>query len=95
MGLLQKDKSKNFYTACLEFHQTVFLYAIKNVSIKGEFLKHVRFLNLYDQNCTFEGVLFVAEKLKHVQFTPQQLNELEQELLLPQPSRLMICQILF
>ena len=84
MELLQKDKSKNFSTACLEFHQSVFLYAIKNFSIKDEYLKHIRFLNFYDQKCTFEGVLFVPEKLKHVQFTPQQLNELEQEFLLPQ-----------
>ena len=38
------------------------------------------FLNFYNQKYTFESVLFVAEKLKHyIQFTPQQLNELEQE----------------
>ena len=41
------------------------------------------FLNFYDQEYTFESVLFIAEKLKHyVQFMPQQLNEFEQEFLL-------------
>ena len=61
------------------------LYAIKNFPIKDKFLNYVRFLNFYDQKCTVESVLFVAEKLKHyVQFRPQQLNELEQEFLLLQ-----------
>ena len=84
-GTVTKRQFQNFYAVCLEFHRTAFLYAIRNFSIKDEFLKHVRFLNFYDQKCTFESVLFVAEKLKHyVQFTPQQLNELEQEFLLLQ-----------
>ena len=66
MGLLQKDCLQKFYAACLEFHRTAsFLYTIKNFPIKDEFLKHVRFLNFYDQRCTFETVLLVAEKLKH------------------------------
>jgi hypothetical protein len=53
--------------------------------LDDDFLKHARFLNFYDQKCTFDSVLFVTEKLKkHVQFTPQQLAELEQEFLLLQ-----------
>ena len=56
---------QNFYAACLEFHRTTFLYALKNFLIKDEFLIHVRFLNFYDQKRTFESVLIVAEKLKH------------------------------
>ena len=86
VGTVTERQVQNFYAACLEFDRTAFLCAIKNFSIKDEFLKHVRFLNFYDQKCTFESVLFVAEKLKHYeQFTPQQLNELvEQELLLLQ-----------
>ena len=85
-GTVTERQVQNFYAACLEFDRTAFLYAIKNFSIKDEFVKHVRFLNFYDQKCTFESVLFVAEKLKHYeQFTPQQLNELvEQEFLLLQ-----------
>ena len=68
---------KNFY-----FHRTAFLYTINNFPLKDEFLKHVRFLNFYDQKCSFESVLFTVEKLKHyLQFSPQQLNELEQEFL--------------
>ena len=75
----------DFYTACLEFHRTAFLYAINNFPLKDEFLKHVRFLNVYDQKCSFESALFTVEKLKHyLQFSPQQLNELEQEFLLLQ-----------
>ena len=90
-GTVTERQVQNFYVACLEFHQTVFLYAIKNFPIKDEFLKHVRFLNFYDQKCTFKikSVLFVAEKLKHyVQFTPQQLNELEQKFLLLESTTL-------
>ena len=56
---------QNFYAGCLEFHRTTFLYAIKNFLIKDEFLIHVRFLDFYDQKCTCESVLFVAQKLKH------------------------------
>ena len=53
--------------------------------MKDGFVKHVRFFNFYDQKCTFESVLSVAEILKHyVQFTPQQLNEFEQDFLLLQ-----------
>ena len=56
-----------------------------NFPIKDEFFKHVRFLNFYDQKCTFESVLSVTEKLKHYeQFATQQLNEFEQEFLLLQ-----------
>ena len=68
----------------LKLHQTAFLYAINNFPIRKEFLKHERFLNFYDQKCTFESVLFVEEKIEHyLQFTPQ-LKELEQEFLLLQ-----------
>ena len=79
-GTITERQVKNFHTACLEFHLTAFLYAINNFPLKDEFLKHVRFLNFYDQKCSFESVLFTVEKLKHfLQFSPQQLNELEQE----------------
>ena len=77
-GTVTERQVKNFYAACLEFHQTAFLYTIKSFPIKNKFPKHLRFLNFYNQKCTFESVLFVAEKLKHyVQFMPQQFNELE------------------
>ena len=47
-GTVTETQVQNFYAACLEFHRTAFLYAIKNFPIKDEFLKHVRFLSFYD-----------------------------------------------
>ena len=47
-GTVTERQAQNFYAACLEFHRTAFLYAIKNFPIKDEFLKHVRFLSFYD-----------------------------------------------
>ena len=93
-GTVTERQVQKFYAACLEFDRTAFLYAIKNFSIKDEFVKHVRFLNFYDQKCTFESVLFVAEKLKHYeQFTPQQLNELAEQGLLVEQGLLLLQSI--
>ncbi len=84
-GDISERQKSNFFNACLEFHRTAFVYALDNFPLDDYFLKHARFLNFYDQKCTFDSVLFVTEKLKkHVQFTPQQLAELEQEFLLLQ-----------
>ena len=39
-------------------------------------------MNFYDQNCTFESVLFVFEKLKsYIIFSDQDLRQLEAEFL--------------
>ena len=74
-----------FYRGCLEFHRTAFIYAIDNFPIDDEFLKHARFLNFYEQKCSFESVVYVTEKLKkYINFNTDQLNELEQEFLLLQ-----------
>ena len=84
-GDISKRNKSNFYNACLEFHRTAFLYALDNFPLDHDFLKHARFLNFVDQKCTFDSALFVSEKLKrYVQFTQQQLAELEQEFLLLQ-----------
>ena len=84
-GDISERQKSNFYNACLEFHRTAFLYALDNFPLDDEFLKHARFLNFVDPKCTFDSVLFVAEKLKkYVHFTQQQLSELEQEFLLLQ-----------
>ena len=73
----------------MEFHRTAFVYALDNFPLDDDFLKHAQFLNFLDRKCTFDSVLFVAEKLKkHVQFTPQQFAELEQEFLLLQSTTL-------
>lgn len=55
-GTITQRQVRNVYSACLEFHQTAFLYAIYNFPIEDEFLKHVRFLNFYNQKRTFESV---------------------------------------
>ena len=83
-GTVTERQVQNFYAACLEFHGTAFIYAIKNFPIKDEFLKHARFLNFYDQKCTFESALYGTEKLEHIQFAPHQFNQFEQGFLLLQ-----------
>ena len=40
-GIITQKQVRNFYSACLEFNQTTFLYAINNFPIRDGFLKHV------------------------------------------------------
>ena len=55
-----------FYRGCLEFHPTAFIYAIDNFPIDDEFLKHARFLNFYEQKCSFESVVYVHREIKEI-----------------------------
>ena len=52
-----------FYKSVHGFHHISFIYAINNFPLEDEFLHHTRFVNFYDQKCTFQSVLSVVEKL--------------------------------
>lgn len=81
-GDISERDFDSFYSSVLEFHRTAFIYAIDNFPLQDEFLQHARFLIFYDQKCTFESVLFVAEKLKsYINFSEQDLSQLEEEFL--------------
>ena len=46
-----------------------------------EFLKHARVLNILDQKCSFNSVMYLVDALKsYVSFTPAQLTDKEEEL---------------
>ena len=74
-----------FYKSVLEFHHIAFIYGINNFPLEDEFLQHTRFVNFYDQKCTFQSVLSIVEKLKsYINFSDQALYQLEAEFLLLQ-----------
>ena len=60
-----------FLKACLEFHKAAFIYAIKNFSMFDEFLKYPCVLNVLNQKCSFNSVMYLTDVLKiYVSFTP-------------------------
>ena len=74
-----------FYKSVHEFHHIAFIYGINNFPLEDEFLQHTRFVNFYDQKCTFQSVLSIVEKLKsYINFSDQALYQLEAEFLLLQ-----------
>ena len=71
-----------FYRSVLEFHRIAFIYAINNFPLQDELLQLTQFVNFYDKKCTFQSVIFVAEKLKlYINFSDQDLCQLETEFL--------------
>ena len=103
VGLLAKSKAKKlleegdisqvdvdkFYNACLQFHKAAFLYAINNFPLDNDVLKHSRFLNILQQQCSFESVLFLVERFQHyISFTKTEIVEMEEEFLCLQSLQL-------
>ena len=79
-GDVSQMEVDKFYNACLQFHKAAFLYAIKNFPLDNEVLKHSRFLNILDKQCSFQSVLFLVERFKYyTSFTATELVEMEQE----------------
>ena len=69
--MISENEYEAFVTACLNFHKTGFLYALKNFPLDNELLQHARTFNFLHQKCSFESIQFLVEKLQHcVTFTP-------------------------
>ena len=55
-GTISENEYKAFFTACLNFHKTGFLYALKNFPVYNELLQHSRTFNFLNQKCSFESI---------------------------------------
>ena len=55
-GTISENEYEAFFTACLNFHKTGFLYALKNFPLDNELLQHARIFNLLNQKCSFESI---------------------------------------
>ena len=87
-GTISENEYEAFFTACLNFHKTGFLYALKKFPLNNKLLQHVRIFNFLHQNCSFESIQFLVEKLQHcVTFTPHEFLQLEEEFILLQSVR--------
>ena len=77
ISLVQKRK---LLKVCVEFHKAAFIYAIKNFPMFDEFLKHARVLDILDQKCSFNSVMYLVDAVKsYVSFTPAHLTHMEEE----------------
>ena len=84
-GTISENEYEAFFTACLNFHQTGFLHALKNFPLDNELLQHARIFNFLNQKCSFESIQFLVEKLQHyVTFTPHEFLQLEEDFILLQ-----------
>ena len=84
-GTIPENEYEVFFTACLNFHKTGFLYALKNFPLDNELLQNARIFNFLNQKCSFESVQFLVEKLQHyITFTPHKFLQLEEEFILLQ-----------
>ena len=84
-GTIPENEYEVFFTACLNFHKTGFLYALKNFPLDNELLQHARIFNFLNQKCSFESIQFLVEKLQHyITFTPHKFLQLEEEFILLQ-----------
>ena len=82
-GTISKNEYEAFFTACLNFHKTGFLYVLKNFPLDNELLQHARIFNFLNQKCSFESIQFLVEKLQHyVTFTPHEFFQLEEKVIL-------------
>ena len=82
-GTITENEYEVFFTACLNFHKTGFLYALKNFPLYNELLQHARIFNFLNQKCSFESIQFLVEKLQHyITFTPHKFLQLEEEFIL-------------
>ena len=48
-GIISEKDHQNFFNACLSFHKTGFLYALNNVPLKSDLLRHARVFNFLDE----------------------------------------------
>ena len=79
-GDISNTQKEKFYKACMEFHKAAFVYAVKNFPLFNLLLKHARVINIFDQKCSFESVMFLVDCFKsYVTFTKEEINELQQE----------------
>ena len=82
-GTISENEYEAFFTACLNFHKTGFLYVLKNFPLDNELLQHARIFNFLNQKCSFESIQFLVEKLQHyVTFTPHEFFQLEEKFIL-------------
>ena len=82
-GTISENEYEAFFTACLNFHKTGFLYVLKNFPLDNELLQHARIFNFLNQKCSFESIQFLVEKLQHyVTFTPHEFFQLEEKVIL-------------
>ena len=58
-GTNSENEYEAFFTACLNFHKTGFLYALKNFPLDTELLQHARTFNFSNQKCSFESIQFL------------------------------------
>ena len=84
-GDISQTEYDAFVDACLCFHKEAFLYAVKWFPLNNDLLKEATFRNILEPKSCFQDVLGLCEKLnKYVKFTPDQMPQMEQELLLLQ-----------
>ena len=84
-GMISGNENEAFFTACLNFHKTGFLYALENFPLDNELLQHSRIVNFLNQKCSFESIHFLVEKLQHyITFAPHKFLQLEEEFILLQ-----------
>ena len=78
-GTISENQYKAFFTACLNFHKSGFLYALKNFPLDNELLQHARIFDFLNQKCSFESIQFLVEKLQHyVTFTLHESLQLQE-----------------
>ena len=81
--LICYPSSLSSFQACLSFHKTGFLCAVKNFPLNNDLFKHARAFNFLDQKCSFESIHFLTEELKHyITFTAAEFLQMEVEFLL-------------
>ena len=84
-GDISQFEYDNFFDACQAFHKEAFLYAVKWFSLNDDLRKEAAFLNILDQKSCFQDILSISKKLeKYIEFTSNELVEMEQEFLLLQ-----------
>ena len=77
--MISENEYEAFVTACLNFHKTGFLYALKNFPLDNELLQHARIFNFLHQKCSFESIQFLVEKLQHCQIIMSNLPLMDLE----------------
>ena len=84
-GDISQFEYDNFFDACQALHKEAFLYVVKWFPLNDDLLKEVAFLNILDQKSCFQDILSISKKLeKYIEFTSNELVEMEQEFLLLQ-----------
>ena len=82
-GAMSEDEYKAFFIACLNFHKSGFLHALKNFPLDNELLQHARIFDFLNQKCSFETIQFLVEQLQHyVTFILHEFLQLQEEFIL-------------